>query len=120
MLIGAVIATLCCVAVLVAKFGVAIFVCIGIALLVAFARRGYGAFTAFGTARWADADDLRRTGMLGAKAGLIIGRVTDAGKQPLSKAVRGLFDPKVPSKEACEEFLKAMQFGASRRPTRRW
>jgi|SRR5665213_230324 len=115
MLIGAVLATLFCVAVLVAKFGGAIFVWIGIALLAVFAKRGYGAFTAFGTARWADSEDLRRTGMLGATAGLIIGRVTDAGKQPLSKAVPGLFDPKVPSKEACEEFLKAMQL--RRKPT---
>jgi len=53
--------------------------------------------------------------MLGATAGLIIGRVTDAAKQPLSRAVPGLFDPKVPSKEACEEFLKAMQL--RRKPT---
>src|SRR5208282_1578942 len=98
MLIGTVIAAFCCVAVLVAQFGVVILVGIGIALLVAYAKRGYGAFTAFGTARWADSEDLRRTGMLGATAGLIIGRVTDAAKQPLSKAVPGLFDPKVPSK----------------------
>ncbi len=115
MLIGTVLATFCCVAVLVAKYGVAIFIWIGIALLAVFARRGYGAFSSMGTARYADADDLRASGMLGAKTGLIIGRVTDAAKRPLSKAARELFDPKVPSKEACEEFLKAMQL--RRKPT---
>jgi type IV secretion system protein VirD4 len=115
MLISTVVATFCCAAVLVAKLGGLVFVGIGIALLAGFAKRGYGALTAFGTARWANAEDLRATGMLGAKTGLIIGRVTDAGKRPLGKAVRGLFDPRVPSKEACEAFLEAIQIG--RKPT---
>jgi type IV secretion system protein VirD4 len=115
MLIGTVLATFACVVVLAEKLGGAILFWIGIALLIGFARRGRGVFTAFGTARWADGSDLRATGMLGARRGLIIGRVTDAGKRSLSKAVGGLFDPSLPSKEACEEFLAAIQRG--RKPT---
>jgi type IV secretion system protein VirD4 len=115
MLITTVLATLGSVAVLAAKLGAPILVWIGIALLVAFARRGHGAFTAFGTARWADAEDLRAKGMLGARSGLIIGRVIDAGKRPLSKAVPKLFDPTVSSQQACEELVEAIQLG--RKPT---
>jgi type IV secretion system protein VirD4 len=115
MLIGTVLATFACVAVLAEKLGGAILLWIGIALLIGFARRGRRVFTAFGTARWADGSDLRATGMLGARTGLIIGRVTDAGKPPLSKAIGGLFDPRLPSKEVCEEFLEAMQL--RRKPT---
>ena len=120
MLIGTVLATFACVAVLAEKLGGAILLWIGIALLIGFARRGRGVFTAFGTARWADGGDLRATGMLGARTGLIIGRVTDAGKPPLSKAIGGLCDPRLPSKEVCEEFLRRFRSGASRRSTRRW
>jgi len=115
MLIGTVLATFACVAVLAEKLGGAILFWIGIALLIGFARRGRRVFTAFGTARWADVDDLRAKKMLGARTGLPIGRVTGAGKRPLLKAVHGLFDPSLPSKEVCEEFLEAMQFG--RKPT---
>ena len=108
-LILTVFATFYCLAVLAVRFGGPVYIGIGIVLIAAFARRSYAALTAFGTARWASADDLRRTGMLDARTGLIIGRVTDAGKRPLSNALRGLFDPMMSSKEACEEFLKAIQ-----------
>jgi len=83
MLIGTVLATFACVAVLAEKLGGAILLWIGIALLIGFARRGRRVFTAFGTARWADVDDLRKNRMLGARTGLPIGRVTGAGKRPL-------------------------------------
>ena len=85
-----------------------VYVVIGIVVIVA-ARRGYKTLTACGTARWANANDLQKAGMFDAKTGLIIGRVSDGGKLPLSKALRGLFNPGVPSKEACEEFLKAIR-----------
>ena len=47
--------------------------------------------------------------MLGARTGLIIGRMIDEGKLPISLALRGIFDPRVPSKDACEQFLAAIQ-----------
>ena len=77
---------------------------IAIFLIASLAKRGYGRLSAFGTARWADAEDLRARGMLGARTGLIIGRVMDAGKRRLAKAVPQLFDPTVSSQQACEEF----------------
>jgi len=88
-------------------------VIIGIIVLVlaAITRRRSEAFTAFGTARWADANDLRAEGMLGAISGPILGRVMDDGKPPLRKATRELFDFTVPSKLACEQFLASIRFG---------
>jgi type IV secretion system protein VirD4 len=111
MLIGTVLATFCCVAALAAKLGGLIFFGLAIVLLAVFAKRGYWALTAFGTARFANAEDLRATGMLDSKTGLIIGRVMDAGNRSRSKALLRLFDPRVPSQEACEEFLEAIQIG---------
>ena len=113
MLILAVLATFYSVAVLAGQISVLMYVIVGVALIAA-GRRGYRSLTAFGTARWASADDLEAAGMMDAKTGPIIGRMNDWGKQPLSKALRRLFDPRVPSKEACEEFLKAIQTGRRR------
>ncbi len=88
-------------------------VIIGIIILVlaAITRRRSETFSAFGTARWADANDLRGEGMLGASSGPILGRVMDDGKPPLRKATRELFDFTVPSKQACEQFLASIRFG---------
>ena len=112
MLIGTVLATIACVVALAAKMGGAVFVVIAIILLIAIIGRKVAALTAFGTARWANAHDLRTAGMLDARTGLILGRVTDAGKQPLSKSIGLLFNSKVPAKEACEGFLEGIQFGS--------
>jgi len=104
-----------CLAALAAKVGGLIFVGGGIVLLGVIAKRGYGALTAFGTARFANVQDLRATGMLDAKTGLIIGRVMDAGNRSRYKALLRLFDPRVPSQETCEEFLEAVQI--ARKPS---
>ena len=119
-LILSVLATLYSTAMFAMQFGGLVFFGIGIALIAAIAKGGYHVLTAFGTGRWANADDLQKAGMLGAKTGLIIGRVMDDGKSSLPKSPQGLFNPRVSSKEACEAFLKAIQFGAGRRPTRHW
>ena len=93
-------------------------VIIGIIVLViaAITRRRDEALTAFGTARWADATDLRAAGMLGASTGPIIGRVTDGGKPPLRKATGELFDFTMSSKEVCEQFLASIRFGEKAKP----
>jgi len=80
------------------------------------AKRGYGALTAYGTARWANADDLRAAGMLGASSGLIIGRVMGSGKPPFVKSMQELFRSWVPSKEACEQFLASMRLRRKAKP----
>jgi type IV secretion system protein VirD4 len=68
------------------------------------AKKGYIRLTAFGTARWADADDLRQAGMLDAKSGLILGRITDTRPRVWS-ALKALFNPRVASDVAVEQFL---------------
>jgi len=82
MLMLAVLAFIYCVALLAMQFeNAAIYFGIGIFVLACLAKRGYGALTAYGSARWANASDLRKAGMLGAKTGLIIGRVSEGGNQ---------------------------------------
>ena len=44
-------------------------------LFVKSTQAGYKRLITLGSARWADETDLRRAGMLGAKAGLILGRL---------------------------------------------
>ena len=68
-----------------------------------------GRLTAFGTARWANVDDLRAAGMLDANSGLIIGRVMGSGKPPFRTAIQELFSSWVSSKEACEQFLASIR-----------
>src|SRR5437016_303738 len=80
------------------QFGGVVGFGIVILLLPAISRHRNGTFTEFGTARWADANDLRTAGMLGANEGLIIGRVADEGGPPFRKAQRELFSSKVPAK----------------------
>ncbi len=82
---------------------------IAIALFALYAKRGYGRLTAFGTARWANVDDLRAAGMLDANSGLIIGRVMGGGKPPFRTAIQELFSSWVSSKEACEQFLASIR-----------
>jgi type IV secretion system protein VirD4 len=41
------------------------------------AKRGKDGLTTLGSARWASERELRRAGMLGAKSGLIVGRLVD-------------------------------------------
>jgi type IV secretion system protein VirD4 len=111
MLIGSVVAGLFCLSILAMQFGGLGFIVLVVVLIGVFAKRGYRALTAFGTARWANADDLRAAGMLGARSGLIIGRVMGSGKPPFAKAAQELFRSWVPSKEACEQFLASVRVG---------
>ncbi|MBC7819947.1 MAG: type IV secretory system conjugative DNA transfer family protein, partial [Planctomycetaceae bacterium] len=109
-LILAVFAGYFCLVALVLQFGGLVFIGIPILLIAAITKRRYGSLTAFGTARWADANDLRAAGMLGASRGLIVGRVMDDPKTFVRKAHRDLFNLRVPSKEACEQFLASIRF----------
>lgn len=73
--------------------------------VVVVAKRQYTRLTTLGSARWADADDLRRAGMLDATSGLILGRITDSRRR-FWPALKALFDPRVASDVACEKFLQ--------------
>jgi type IV secretion system protein VirD4 len=67
------------------------------------ARRRYQ-LTAFGTARLAEASDLRRAGMLDGKNGLVIGRMKASAT--LFARVMALFNPLLSSEAACEQFFR--------------
>jgi type IV secretion system protein VirD4 len=68
-----------------------------------FARRRYQ-LSAFGTARFAEASDLRRAGMLDSNTGLIIGRADSAVS--LFSRVKALFNPLLSSESACQQFFR--------------
>src|SRR5438128_1397739 len=118
MLILAVVAFGYCVTVAAMRFGNPVVIGIGILVVAGLVKRRHAALTAHGTARWADADDLRSAGMLDADSGLILGRVPDASKPSFPKALRGLLDPRTTAQEASEKFLAAIQIGSKRRPNR--
>jgi len=82
-------------------------VLIGLIAVGMAAKKGYQ-LTAFGTARWANADDVERAGMFGPESGLILGRmhVTRPG---FIESLAGLFNPRVPSDVACERFVFSMR-----------
>ncbi|MDY3551478.1 type IV secretory system conjugative DNA transfer family protein [Gemmata sp. JC717] len=82
-------------------------VLIGIAVLAVRARqKGLNLFS-HGTARWADASDLERAGMIGGD-GLNIGRVI-TGRPAFWKSLRELFVFRLPHLEACERFMMSMR-----------
>src|SRR5262245_15406067 len=66
-------------------------------------RRTYR-YTAYGTARWADAADIPH--MLEG-SGLILGNIE--GKPNLIDGVRALFDSRFTARQACQKFLMACQ-----------
>lgn len=81
---------------------------IGVVLLAAVAggKKAY-ALTAYGTARWAHMNELKRAGMLGGM-GLPLGRM-QLGRPSFWTALRDLFDRRVPSAEVCERFMRSMR-----------
>ena len=80
---------------------------IGLAALAA-ANRKTLSLTAFGTARWANTEELERAGMLSDRPGLILGHIARSRPRFLP-ALKGLFDRKVPPWEACERFVLSMR-----------
>lgn len=68
------------------------------------ARKGYQRLTAFGTARFAEASDLR--GMIDAPQGIILGRMDDSRK-PI-EMIWDLFNPRIGSETACRQFVRAL------------
>ena len=69
---------------------------------VAIFRKRRGPLHAFGTARWADASDLRD--MVNGGNGLIIGEIEDTTS--LLSVTKALFDSSVPCRVACQDFLQ--------------
>lgn len=63
--------------------------------------------TNLGSARWADKLDFQAAGMLEADTGLLLGEVPT--KPAWRPSATGLLSPRIPSSEACRQFLKQFQ-----------
>lgn len=73
-------------------------------LTVTAAKRQHRRLTTLGSARWADANDMRRAGMLDASSGLILGRVT-VGRTKIGQALKCLADRNMNDEVACKTFV---------------
>lgn len=79
-----------------------------VVLFVIYRKRRRHELDAFGTARWATYDDLKRKGMLEEGPGLCIGQIP--GERPtLWAAVVNLFRRSVPAAGACEQLVMAVR-----------
>lgn len=78
---------------------------IGMVAVVVAVKRSPRRSTAFGSARWADGDDLRQAGMLEGKSGLILGRTSENAPR-FWATLKMLFNQKVDAVVACREFMK--------------
>jgi type IV secretion system protein VirD4 len=71
-------------------------------------RNGGKRLTTLGSARWADAGDLGKAGMLNARSGLILGRLT-ATRTRFLPALRALFSLRVDAMTACRQFFSTLR-----------
>ncbi|MBS0207743.1 MAG: type IV secretory system conjugative DNA transfer family protein [Planctomycetes bacterium] len=109
MLVLAVLLLVCCI-IMLGSMSPWFMVAAVVALCIAHAKKGYARLTTLGSARWADASDLSRAGMLGGTSGLILGRLS-AGPKKLLPALWKLFDKRIDDTNACKDFLAV--FGRS-------
>jgi type IV secretion system protein VirD4 len=107
MLIGALVAFGCSAAMLGVWAAPWSFIVGFVGVAAAVKKRGRKLFTAYGTARWAEEEDLERAGMLDAGDGLILGR-TGYRRPSLIAAIKSLLSPTVAAPEACRRFLAAL------------
>ena len=97
---------ICCAVLAGAMFGPPVLVVIVVCAVALVAKRGRS-FTAFGTARWAGEEDLRRAGMLSGN-GMIVGTLPGSSRPRLLGATLGLINPFVRSVDATSRFLQAI------------
>lgn len=82
---------------------------VGFLCLFAYVIKNSGKrLTTLGSARWADAGDVSKAGMLDAKSGLILGRLTVTRTRFLP-AIKGLFSLRVDAMTACRQFLSTLR-----------
>ena len=62
--------------------------------------------SAYGTARWANENELRRIGMIGGNKGLAIGRMERGDVTPLIPSLFSVIDFKIRSQDACDQFVR--------------
>jgi type IV secretion system protein VirD4 len=105
-LIVATIEFVCASAIWVSCVGVWGLVAIAIAALAQVARRGKNALWAHGTSRWATESDLRKAGMIDSDRGLMVGRLAGYKRPTVQQVTPILFDPRVSSKSACDQYAR--------------
>ncbi len=71
-------------------------------------KNNHKRLTTLGSARWADAGDLSKVGMLTAKSGLILGRLT-VTRTRFFPALGVLFSLRVDAMTACRQFLSTLR-----------
>jgi type IV secretion system protein VirD4 len=82
---------------------------IGLVCLTAYvAKHGRKRLTTLGSARWADASDLNKAGMLDAESGLCLGRLTETRRR-LLPALIALCNNRVDAFTACRQFLAVLR-----------
>jgi type IV secretion system protein VirD4 len=70
-------------------------------------------YTCFGSAKWAEEEDLRKAGMIRG-SGLCVGYVQ--GSKSKVAGVNAIFNPDIPPEEACERFLGSLRRDAPLHP----
>jgi type IV secretion system protein VirD4 len=71
-------------------------------------KNSHKRLTTLGSARWADAGDLGKAGMLTARSGLILGRLT-VTRMRLLPGLRALFSLRVDAMTACLQFFSTLR-----------
>ena len=98
-----------CVVIVGARFGVLMSIATIVFVVRMAAKRVTSSLTTLGSARWAVAKELRRAGMLGAKNGMILGRLIDGEKPAVVPSLIGLLNPFVGSRDACRQMFSALR-----------
>jgi hypothetical protein len=83
------------------------------AAAVRFTAKRLPNLTAHGTARVSDEHELRKARMVGARSGLILGRVSPKPKGRWLRAVAGVLNNKVPAEDACRRFFEVLRTRAA-------
>jgi type IV secretion system protein VirD4 len=84
---------------------------LGVGFLRLFAyviKNGGKRLTTLGSARWADVGDLSKAGMLSARSGLILGRLT-VTRMGFLPGLRALFSLRVDAMTACRQFFSTLR-----------
>src|SRR5205814_4269725 len=108
LLIGSVVAIGYSLAAITSRAGAVVAVLVLIAGYSLHQKRAGNQLSAFGTARWANQDDLQKKGLLSGQPGLILGRLNQDWKPSLPTGVLGLMSPRMGSAQSCRQFLSSL------------
>jgi len=107
----------CCLRLSVAVFGGGVLLVLLLAGMAWAIRQKKTELTAYGTAKWAQEQELERAGMLGGH-GLLIGTLFELQHPSLKTATLALLNPRVASQVACKRFLRSIFPGIDNTPPR--